>query len=151
MPSILFVCTANICRSPLAMAIYKSKISNQSGWKIESAGTWAAEGLPAASNTQIVAKEYGIDLTNHLSRQVTLEILSQFDLIITLEKNHKEALKNEFKQLNAHIFFLSEIIGGSFDIKDPMGGSIEEFYETAREIDHILTEGWQKLMELLPD
>ena len=149
MQAILFVCTANICRSPMAMAIFMRKISNPSGWRIESAGTWAIDGLPAAKYTQIVADEYGINLTEHLSRQVTLDILSQFNLIVTMEKNQKEALQNEFKQFSERIYYLSEIIGGSFDIKDPIGGSIEEFYDTAREIDNIFTRGWGKIMELL--
>jgi protein-tyrosine-phosphatase len=134
----------------MAMAIFQSKISNPSGWRIESAGTWAIDGLPAVINTQIVAGKYGGDLTGHLSRQVTFEILCISDLIVTMEKNHKEALLNEFKQMAGRIIYLSEIVGGSFDIKDPIGGSIDEFYETAREIDQIFIKGWENLMKLLP-
>ena len=134
----------------MAMAIFQSKIPNPSEWRIESAGTWAINGLPAAKNTQIVAEEYGIDLADHSSKQVTFDSLRLFDLIVTMEKNHKEALLNEFKEIAGRIIYLSEIVGGSFDINDPVGGSIEEFYHTAMEIDYILTKGWETMMKLLP-
>jgi protein-tyrosine-phosphatase len=149
MRSVLIVCTANQCRSPMAMAILRSKTGQLPGeWKIESAGTWAVEGAPANQKTQQVLAELGLDLSAHRSRMVTREMLAAFNLILVMEPGHKEALQIEFPEAANRTFLLSEMIGLSFTIMDPVGGEIEGYRATAREIDHILIEGLEKIDSL---
>jgi protein-tyrosine-phosphatase len=146
MRSVLIVCTANQCRSPMAMAILRSKTGQLPGeWKIESAGTWAAEGAPANQKTQQVVAELGLDLHDHKSRIVTREMVAAFNLILVMEAGQKEALQIEFPEAASRTFLLSEMIGLSFTIMDPVGGEIEGYRATAREIDQILTEGLVKI------
>jgi protein-tyrosine-phosphatase len=146
MRSVLIICTANQCRSPMAMALLRSKTGESPGeWKIESAGTWAVEGAPANQKTQQVLAELGLDLRDHKSRMVTGEMLAAFNLILVMEPGHKEALEIEFPAAANRVFLLSEMIGLSFTITDPVGGEIEGYRATAREIDHILTEGLEKI------
>ena len=63
MPSVLFVCTAKVCRSPMAEGLFRARLGEDAGrWRVESAGTWARNGDPAASRAQLVLQERGIDL-----------------------------------------------------------------------------------------
>ncbi|MFW9817670.1 MAG: hypothetical protein ACFFEW_17245, partial [Candidatus Thorarchaeota archaeon] len=149
MPSVLFVCTANICRSPMAMELFRAKLGQEAmGWEIESAGTWALIGEPAVSKVHEVLAERGLDISSHQSRIVDLDIISQFNLILTMEQGHKEALQVEFPEHAARIFMFSEMIGLKYDIKDPIGGPMYEFQETAKEIDRIIEEGSEKIKKL---
>lgn len=150
--SILFVCTANICRSPMAMGLLRNMVKNQPDmWTIESAGTWAPEGEPAAQRTQLVLRELGIDLQDHLSRQVNRGMLSQFNLILVMERGHKEALQIEFPQLAQRVYLLSEMIDANFEIQDPIGMSTSDFMQTRDEISQILTNGFGKISKLAGD
>jgi protein-tyrosine-phosphatase len=149
MYSVLFVCTANICRSPMAMGLWKAMIKDRADeWIVESAGTWAPEGEPAAQRTQLVLKELGIDLWSHRSRQVDRQLLSQFNLILVMERGHKEALQVEFPEIVKNVYLLSEMIDANFEIQDPIGMSTAEFLQTRNEISQILTMGSEKIHRL---
>lgn len=149
MLSVLFVCTANICRSPMAMGLWQAKVgSSAANWRIESAGTWAPEGEQPAAKTLMILKERGIDLQSHHSRIVTEEMLHSFNLILTMEQGHKEAIRAEFPEIADRVYLLTEMIGKHYDINDPIGGSLIDFQDTAQEIDRILTAGFEKICEL---
>ena len=151
MPEVLFVCTANQCRSPMASVLFQhlvSKHPNCGEWRIESAGTWALEGHPATERAQYVIKLHGLDLSQHHSRGVTAEMLLSFNLILTMESGHKEALRSEFPKIANRIFLLSEMNGGIFDIHDPIGGSVDDYEATAREIENILDQGFEKIIQI---
>lgn len=149
MPSLLFVCTANICRSPMAMAIFKSKVKDElTNWRIESAGTWAVEGMPASSNSQQVLADRQIDLSNHLSRPIDVIDLNEFDLILVMEHGHKEAIQIEYPEVSKRVHLLWEMVGKKKDVHDPYGGRLVDYADTADEIDRILTEGMERIKEL---
>ena len=120
-------------------------------WVIELAGTWAPEGEPAAQKTQLVLKELGIDVLNHRSRQVTREMLSRFNLILVMERGHKEALQIEFPKIARNVYLLSEMIDEKFEIQDPIGMSTADFFTTREEISQILKKGSEKIIQLAGD
>lgn len=152
MYSVLFICTANICRSPLALGIMRNLVNDEVHlWDIDSAGTWTVNGEPAATNTLAVLAERGVDLTDHRSQGVMETMLDQYNLILTMERGHKEALRVEFARNASKIFLLSEMVGRSYDIKDPIGRPIEEFQLTASEMESILTRGLPRIRELAAD
>ena len=146
MRSVLFVCTANICRSPMAEGLMKHKVLNKNEeWFVGSAGTWAINGEPAALNSQRAMQEMEIDIRSHRSRLVTRELLDSYQLVLTMESGHKEALRVEFPEYASRIYLLSEMVGKKFDIADPIGGPMVDFRETANEIDRIIMDGFKKI------
>ena len=148
--SILFVCAANICRSPMVMGLMTKQIARSSDeWRIESAGVWADVGYPAARNTLQVLENRGIDISKHRSRPVTFELISDFNLILVMERNQKEAMRAAFPQFADRIFILSEMIGQETDIVDPIGGPLVDFEDTAQEIETILSDGYPRIFELV--
>lgn len=152
--SVLFVCTANICRSPMAMGLMRHKVSPAGPDSpadeivVASAGTWALGGQPAALNSILAMAELGIDISDHASRVVDLEMISRFNLVLTMETGHKEALQVEFMEYASRVYLLSEMIGRRYNIQDPIGKSLREFRHTAAEIDKILTSGYSKILSL---
>ena len=151
MPAVLFVCTANICRSPMASAIFEAIVQEkgeEQSWKVESAGTWAAEGQPAVTGSQLALESKGLDASTHRSRRITRELLESFNLILTMEKGHKEALQFEFPDLADRIYLLSEMVDRISDVPDPIGGAYAEYEKAASEIVQILQDGFDKIVEL---
>jgi protein-tyrosine-phosphatase len=153
-PGILFVCTANQCRSPMASILFQNLVNKPTDiryWRIESAGTWAIDGIPAAESAQIVMERRGLDLGQHKSRGVNAEMLSSFDLILTMESGHKESLRIEFPKVAKRVFLLSEMTGKQFDIHDPIGGSIDDYEATATELERLLIQGFENITKIAQD
>ena len=117
-------------------------------WRVESAGTWASEGHPAAEFSEGVMQARGLDISQHRSKGVEGGYLEKFDLILTMERNHKEALRVEFPELSDRIYMLSEMAGQKFDIEDPIGGSEAEYEATADEMERLIEAGFEKITRL---
>lgn len=149
MHTVLFICTANVCRSPLAAALLRERVkSSAQDWRIESAGTWALEGYPVVSKVEQVLNEKGITVAPHRSRKVTAELLQEFQLILTMEEGHKEALRFEFPEAADRIYMLSEMIDQRFSVPDPMGKPYREYQITAQELERMLEQGLDKISQL---
>ena len=124
MPSVLFVCTANRYRSPIAAACFNNELlqrRNETDWNILSAGTWTVDGLPPMPEAVKQAKELGLDIREHRSRKITPKLIQQTDLILTMEQGQKEALQNEFRDAATKVYLFSEVVDGiPYDIHDPV-------------------------------
>ncbi len=149
MHSVLFICTANQCRSPMAEGLLRLRVGlDNLDWRITSAGTWAEEGHPASTNTILVLDGRGLDLREHSSRRVTRELIESHRLVLTMEKNHKEAIRLEFPQWKERVFLLSEMVGKHYNVDDPVGSPLGDYQATGREIDQILERGFEKIQHL---
>lgn len=150
MPSILFICTANRFRSPLAVSIFchlLSKAGLENQWRVSSAGTWTEEGMPATREAIEWAQKSGLDLAGHRSRGINQEIVSAADLVVVMEQGHKEALNNEFTGIDEKVFTLTELAGKPvFDIPDPYS-NIDELPEAvANEIQQLLLKAFDRII-----
>ncbi len=149
MPSVLFVCTANICRSPMAMVLFQDYLKEDGkDWQVDSAGTWSMEGAEMAQKTRMVLLEHGHSPGKHVSKPVDACMLTEYDLILTMERGHKEALKIEFPNAGHNVFLLSEMVGLNYDIPDPIGKSMQDFEETYSELKQILHNGYEQIQFL---
>jgi protein-tyrosine phosphatase len=98
--NILFVCLGNICRSPFAQGLF-TKLADQKGLKgvhAESAGLLALPGNSATFLAQKVAAEYGVDLTEHKAKLLSEKLVNGSDLILVMEKSHKDTLLTNFPE-----------------------------------------------------
>jgi len=146
MPSVLFVCTANRFRSPLAAACFQKALQaepaeNSAAWVIGSAGTWATPGLPVIPAVNFAAQNLGLDLTDHRSVRVSGQLLSQYDLILVMQASQKEALQSEFPNLSRYIYLFSNVVErGSYDIPNSLG-SEQEIGEICMELNELIQRG----------
>jgi protein-tyrosine-phosphatase len=135
----------------MASAIFQHLLAESgeaANWRVESAGTWAIDGMAVASGTEQVLQKRGLEIGDHRARTITREMIASFDLILTMERGHKEALWTEFPEHSGRIYMLSEMAGFSFDINDPIGGPLSYFEATAQELTILLAQGIEKLKNL---
>ena len=125
--SVLFVCTGNTCRSPLAEAWF-NKCAAENGLAdvtAGSAGLFAAAGSRASENSRIAAAEMGADLEDFRSRQLTLEMIMEADLIVGMTDGHCRKIASAVPEAAAKIKRMSDFSG--CDVSDPYGGSLDEY------------------------
>lgn len=145
---ILFVCTANICRSPMAEGLFRDKARRAGDselFEVQSAGTWTIEQQPASGNALIVMAQRGIDLSAHRSKMVTRREMDAATVVIVMTRSHREALTAEFPLHRAKIHLMSELDSRVFDIGDPYGGTLDEYESTARQLQSLIQVGYEKI------
>lgn len=136
--NILFVCTGNTCRSPMAEAILKNM--NLPGVEVRSAGVFAMDGQDASHNTKLVLDENSIQ-HNHFSRQINESDLKWATYILTMTEGHKSTLLINYPDAAGKTFTLKEFAGEdkkSSDIVDPYGGSADIYRETFSELQAVI-------------
>jgi protein-tyrosine-phosphatase len=149
MAHILFVCTANICRSPVAEALLRSQLelAGYGDWVVSSAGTWADRGEPASEHSVQLLSEMGLDISAHRSRPVDAAALAEADLVLTLEMGHAEALRAEFPRHAHKIRVLSQMSGPAYSVGDPYGGPRASYERMVREVGGLIERGLPQIVE----
>jgi protein-tyrosine-phosphatase len=151
MPTVVFVCTANICRSPVAEVLFADWLRRQAvagDWRVSSAGTWAQDDAPASIDSREILAERGLDLTQHRSRRVDRQMVEAADLLLCMTGSQREALQAEFPDLADRIHLLSAMAGPSYDIFDPYGGPRAGYVAMVSEVQHLLEAGGARIVQL---
>lgn len=136
--NILFVCTGNICRSPIAEAIAKRLWQGRARdkMKIHSAGTVALPGFKAAPLSIKMMKKRGIDINLHRSTPLTTKTIEEADLILVMEQEHRKQILHTSPSAEGKVFLLKHFaLGIEEDIDDPIGGSPQNHQKCVQQIE----------------
>ncbi|WP_317366943.1 ribose 5-phosphate isomerase B [uncultured Tyzzerella sp.] len=152
MKNIIFVCTGNTCRSPMAEAIAKSLCKNKD-ISISSRGIFVYNNLPINENSKKVLSDNKINIPAHISRPITITDFKNADLILTMEKEHKNILIQFGKTNNLNnnkIFTLYEyVLNKNLDIRDPFGLDISKYTQCFNEIYSLISKiNFKNLLEV---
>jgi protein-tyrosine phosphatase len=150
---ILFVCTGNTCRSPLAEAIVRPLLDARAdgGFEVSSAGTHADHGGTASAGSLEIAREHGLDLEAFQSRRVTPELLDGADLVLVMEPGHRSTVLGIHPLADTKTMLLGELSGLSgreAAVPDPFGGPIESYRRTFQRLSTLLRDGLPRLLEI---
>ncbi len=130
---ILFVCTGNTCRSPMAEAIFNKLCSKEHSAFSRGTGVFIPQKISQKSVEAL--KMFDIDNSSHKSAMVCEEDIRNSDLVLTMTSAHKMALKSSYPSYKQKIFTLNEkATGKDSDIEDPYGLGQENYNECAKEI-----------------
>jgi len=150
MKTIVFVCTANICRSPMAAALMRKRLAAlglSDQVEVQSAGVWARAGSRASEGSTTVLARQGISLSDHRSQPMTAQLLEQADIVLVMEEEHRRSLFYLEPKHLRKVFLLTEMVGRSKDIADPYGGPIEGYVRTAAQLDDLIADGLPMILK----
>lgn len=136
--TIVFVCTGNTCRSPMAEGLMRAELAKRGVSAAVTSAGLAAMGEPAADHAVTVMEECGVNLTRHRSRPLTRELAQAADRIVVMTENHRSLL------LAAGVDG-EKITVPAGGVPDPFGGSVEVYRhtrDTLQDIVHTLADEW---------
>lgn len=131
--NILFVCIGNICRSPFAQGLFTKMVHQEGhkGFHADSAGLIALPGNSVTFLAQKVAAEHGVDLAGHKAKRLSKELVDWSELILVMEKSHKDELLADFPEATDKTFLIrrfSRFGSRNRGIADPYGLQYDAYH-----------------------
>lgn len=148
---IIFVCTGNTCRSPMAEAIFRDIIVEKGidkNFEVSSAGIYSFEGDPASYQAiEVMKKEFGIDLKTHRAKIIDDSDIEKADIILTMTKHHRDMIIDIYPEASEKVHILKEFAGikEDTDVIDPFGQDYDTYKSCANEIEELLVEILERL------
>ena len=154
---VVFVCTGNTCRSPLAEGLMRRHLAEQLGVQddelesrgviVASAGLAASPGSPASAQTAELLRERGISIDQHSAQPLSEHLVRQADLLIALTQGHKQSILEVWPEASSRVTLVDK---EQRDISDPIGGSLEVYRRCAEQIERGIEGHAQTVLDLLP-
>jgi glycine hydroxymethyltransferase len=132
MTHVLFVCTGNVCRSPMAEGLFKKLLSGRDDIRVRSAGVSAGSGMPASQHAVQVLFGDGVDLADFRSQPVSEDLVREATYIFVMTRDHKRMIELLFPEASEKTYLLREFEPGAPDVPDPIGLG-RETYERCRD------------------
>lgn len=147
MKKLLFVCTGNTCRSPMAKVLAERTLAEAgiAGWEVASAGVAALAGARATQEAKDAVTARGLDLSGHRARLLSAELLAEADLILVMTQRHKSLILQSSPHVAAKVHTLPEFVGKNKDVPDPYGGNFAHYQQTMREVELLIAALAEKL------
>lgn len=145
-PLVMFVCTANICRSPIAEKLFRKMIKeNNLSLSCDSSGLLEGGHMISLSSMQLLVEDGITEAQEHVSKQITQQMVAASWLVLTMEERQRDFLREANPESGHKILTLNEITGYEGDIDDPYGSDIEVYKETYQIIEERLKILLQKI------
>jgi len=129
MISVLFVCTGNQYRSPIAAETFRAQLirdGRAEKWMVSSAGTWTTTGRRVLPEAVELARSFGINIDGHTTRMLDAKMLENADLVLVMEQGHKESIQVEFPFAKNKVYLISQVVEEfAYDIPDPASARSE--------------------------
>jgi len=138
--TLVFVCTGNVCRSPMAEYMLRRELGEDGGWRVKSAGVAAVHGLPASPEAVQALAEDGIDLSPHRSRPLDGDLVDEAAVVVVMTAAHRDQLVRLFPDAAGKVFLLKAFGHAAGDLRDPMGLPVERYRDVRGEIAEALPE-----------
>ncbi|HXG29785.1 MAG TPA: low molecular weight protein-tyrosine-phosphatase [Nevskiales bacterium] len=138
--NILVLCTANICRSPLAEGLLRLRLKDRPDVRVHSAGVAALEGSEAHPIVLELLREAGLDLSTHRARQCDLALLRHSDLVLVMEQSHLKWLSSSYPQFHGRSFLIGHWRQRS-EVPDPIGQP-RAVFEAVRDQIELCADDW---------
>lgn len=143
---LIFVCTGNTCRSPMAEAIYKN-LDKVSEMKVISRGLVVLFSEPLNPKAEIVLKKHDLELDNHVAKGLKASDLDDKTLILTMTANQKKKVMELFPTLT-DVYTIKEFAGEMGDVVDPYGGTLMDYEECYIELGRLVKKTVYKINDM---
>lgn len=141
--SVLFVCTGNTCRSPMAEGLFRKAIQDRDDFTVASAGVAAYPGAPMSQETRILLKSRGVELKGFESQPISEELIDQATHVFAMTAGHLQALTSLFPDHEDKFYLACEFAdvpgkGLACDVPDPIGMGKRAYEDVAKTLDHAI-------------
>ncbi|MFZ2488866.1 MAG: low molecular weight protein arginine phosphatase [Anaerolineae bacterium] len=152
MKRVLFVCTANICRSPMAMGLLRQRLAEDGladEVQVTSAGVYGMDGEAASATGVKLLAERGVDIAAHRAHTLSEQEMTDTDLVLVMEESHRRSMFYNYPHLLNKVFLVSEMAGEYHDIADPYRKPVETYIACVDELTRLINDGYAKILKRL--